>query len=699
MYATGINFRDVLNALGMYPGDPGPLGGECAGIISAVGADVSGLQIGDAVLGIATDSFSTYVNADARLLVHKPANLTFAQAASIPSVFLTAYYGLHHLAHIKAGDRILIHAAAGGVGMAAVQLARRAGAIIFGTAGNPEKRALIHSQGVEHVFDSRNLEFSEQIQQITNGEGVDIVLNSLAGDFIPQSVACLDENGCFLEIGKRDLLTREQFLAQKPSARYYVYDLVQVFRDDAMLVHNALEEIVNAITAGELHILPVHTFPLDRAEEAFRFMAQAKHTGKLVLTQPLEPSAAVPLKSDAAYLITGAFGGLGPKLAESMIDAGARHIAMLGRHAPSPEVLAAIEKFRTSGTQIELLTGDVSNAATVANILKQIQANMPLLKGIIHAAGSLDDGILEQQTWARFAPVFAPKVLGALTLHEQTIDIPLDFFILFSSASAVIGSAGQSNYAAANAFLDTFAQWRTDLGYPTLSIGWGSWGGSGMAARLSMQDQQRFSRQGLSTLSPEQGADILLRQLGNNGHLLAMPFDWNAFVQFYEGRSIPPLYRKVTSSIVTKTAQAGQSSGSDIRHRLSEAPQNRRRPLLQAHLREQAIRVLGLSESSPLDTNQPLRELGLDSLMAVELRNAISASMEQRLPSTLLFDFPTIAALTDYLTGILWPETHAPAESQSSTTQAGESAVEIQNLSDEEAEAQLLAELEKPRRK
>ena len=696
--ATGVNFRDVLNTLGMYPGDPGPLGGECSGVITALGEGVTGFQVGDAVLGIAFDSFSTYAIADTRLVALKPPTLSFSQAASIPSVFLTAYYGLHHLAHIKVGDRVLIHAAAGGVGMAAVQLARRAGAIIFGTAGSPEKRAYMAAHGVDHPLDSRTLDFADQILAITQGQGVDIVLNSLAGEFISKSVACLNPEGCFLEIGKRDIWSQAQMSEAKSKARYFVYDLIQAIEEDPELIQSMIQELVSAISTGNLQPLPVRVFPLEAAENAFRYMAQAKHTGKLVLIQPADPpTTSVAVHSDATYLITGGMGGLGPILANGLVKAGARHIVLMGRHIPSETTQAAISQMETRGAQVEALIGDVSQSADVQRILEIIQQGMPPLKGILHAAGSLEDGVLLHQSWSRFAPVLVPKTDGVRQLHKHTLDLPLDFFILFSSAAAVIGSPGQANYAAANAYLDSFASFRSGMGFPALSIGWGGWGGTGMAARLSQHDQQRFARLGLGVLTPEQGVAFLDSLLSSNGHVVALPFDWDAFIRSHEDRSIAPLYVNVARSTASKTATI-KSTAPDVRRRLSEAAPNKRKPLLQAHVREQAIRVLGLSASYTLDTRQPLREIGMDSLMAVELRNALGASFQQKLPSTLLFDYPTVEVLTDFLAQELWPEAKPASENDVAEAKpiaaTAAATAEVEKLSDEEAEALLLAELE-----
>ena len=282
--ASGIGFRDVLNALGMYPGG-GELGSECAGIITAMGSDVKNVQVGDPVIAVALGSFSSFVNTPAHYVVRKPQNLTFPEAATIPSAFLTTQYCLNHLAKMKAGDRILIHAAAGGVGLAAIQLAQRAGAEIFGTAGSLAKREMLQSLGVQHILDSRTLDFADEIMQITDGKGLDIVLNSLADEFIAKSVSALAEDGRFIEIGKRGIWSKTQFAQVKPNAYYAVVDLLVEAKQNEDLIPELFKQIMPSFENGTLKPLPLRVYPASEVVDAFRTMAQGRHTGKLVVSQ------------------------------------------------------------------------------------------------------------------------------------------------------------------------------------------------------------------------------------------------------------------------------------------------------------------------------------------------------------------------------------------------------------------------------
>src|SRR5690606_39260095 len=321
--AAGLNFRGALDALGGYPGGRVPFGAECAGVVTAVGSDVHEVAVGDAVIALAPGSFRSFVVARVECVARKPATLTFVDAAALPSAFVTAWYALHTLARIGPGRSVLIHAAAGGVGMAAVRLAQRAGAEVFATAGSPAKRALLEAMGVRHVMDSRTLDFAGEVARITGGRGVDVVLNSLAGEFIPASLEALAEDGCFIEMGKRDVWDAARVAEVRPRATYHVIDVGVVIAEQPAMIGEMLRGIVDAIEAGELAPLPTRAFPMHAAADALRFMAQARHTGKIVLTHPPRRPAD-GLRADGTYLVTGGLGGLGLRVAKWLVERGAR---------------------------------------------------------------------------------------------------------------------------------------------------------------------------------------------------------------------------------------------------------------------------------------------------------------------------------------------------------------------------------------
>ncbi len=669
--ATGLNFRDVLNALGMYPGDPGPVGGECSGLIVAVGEGVKNNAIGDAVIALGAGCFTTHLTTRADWIAPKPAALSFAEAAALPITFLTAYYGLHHLAQIKAGERVLIHAAAGGVGQAAVQLARRAGAEVFGTA-SPGKWDFLKAQGVAHVMNSRTLEFAGQVLQATQGAGVDIVLNSLADEFIPKSLAILAPHGRFLEIGKRGVWSSEQVAALRRDVSYWVYDLGVVMLEDPALLQKMYRELLAGFETGTLKPPPVKVFSHEETLAAFRYMAQAKHVGKVVVeqgargrAQAAEGKGQGTIDAEASYLITGGMGALGLKVAEWLVEKGARHLVLVGRRAPGAATAAVIQKLEAEGARILTVAADVASAEDVQRMLQEIrQAGLPPLRGLIHAAGVLEDGVLLQQNWPRFAKVFAPKVSGAWNLHTATLGMTLDFFVLFSSTSALLGAAGQGNYAAANAFLDGLAHYRRALGLPAMSVAWGPWAEVGMAASLGSKEQQRLASQGMGTIAPSQGLRILEELLGRDeAQIGVLPVHWRKFLAQFAPGKIPPVLRAIAGETASRPVEkaAAPVATNEFQQRLQAAQPAERPGLMVAHVRALVGRVLGLHSPEAIGLQQPLQELGMDSLMAVELRNAIGNAVGRELPATLLYDYPTVKALADFLLEKVFVFRAAPA--------------------------------------
>ena len=390
--ATGLNFRDVLNALNRYPGDASSLGSECAGTVAAVGEGVTRVAVGDRVLAMAEGSFASFATAPQAMVARLPEHLSYGAAATIPITFLTAAWSLQEVGGLRAGETVLIHAGAGGVGMAAIQLAQHVGARIFATAGSPAKRQRLVELGVEAVFDSRSLDFSQQILERTEGRGVDVVLNSLADEFVDASVACLADDGRFLEIGKTGVWTTEQFTQVRPNGKYDVIFLGEecVRRPDD--VGRWLDEIVGALDRGELQPLPARRFPLEHAVDAFRFMAQARHVGKVVLMA----TTGVDLAPGASYLVTGGLGGIGLAVAEDWAARGARRLVLAGRRAPDAEVSERLDRLRASGVEVDVRRLDVTDAAAVSACIDDLAKAKRPLRGVLHAAGVLADGMARQ---------------------------------------------------------------------------------------------------------------------------------------------------------------------------------------------------------------------------------------------------------------------------------------------------------------
>ena len=537
--AAGLNFSDIMKALGLYPGLPDgavPMGIECAGRVTAVGKDVDSFRPGEEVIAVAPFSLGAFVTTMAPLVVHKPDPLTLEEAATIPIAFLTAKYALDYMGRLAPGERVLIHSATGGVGLAAIQLARRAGAQISPTAGTEEKRQLLRSLGIEHVMDSRSLSFADEVLEATGGEGVHVVLNSLAGDAIRMGISVLADNGRFLEIGKRDIY-QDRRIGLRPFRKnlsFIAIDLDREFRQRPKVIASLFAELMDDFRAGELYSLPYRAFLISNVVGAFRYMAKAKHVGKVVVSlQEREVPVArsseekIEFPENATYLITGGLGGFGLRTAQC--DGRER------RPSSGPDRKAGNLRARSSnrretlrqrGARVLVAQADVSNREQVKELLAEIDRSFPPLRGVFHAAMVLRDSLLLNLEDEQMREVWLPKVIGAANLHALTLGKPLDHFVLYSSMSAAIGAGGQGNYAAANAFLDSLALDRQAQGLPALSVSWGYLGEVGVVARQT-DIARRFEAMGIRSFAPDEGLKLMGRSLrGKRAQAGVMRVDW-----------------------------------------------------------------------------------------------------------------------------------------------------------------------------
>ncbi|MEV0170179.1 type I polyketide synthase [Streptomyces sp. NPDC050803] len=689
--AAGLNFSDTLKALGVYPvraGEPEPLlGTECAGRVSAVGPDVTDFAAGDLVVASGWGCFASFMTTRAHLVTRLPEGMTPEQAATVPSVFGTAWYGLRHIARIAAGDHVLVHSATGGVGMAAIAIARAAGAEVHATAGTPEKRRLLRDMGIRHVSDSRSLDWADDVLAATDGRGADIVLNSLTGPALRRGVEILAEHGRFVELGKRDIHDdmRLGLLSFSRGITFGAVDADLLARTRPAVFRQVLDEVFAELAAGRLAPLPYTRWPLEEAAEAFRTMAGAEHTGKLVITVPetgeaqvTTPEAAVPVvREDGGYIVTGGLTGLGLHTAGHLVDLGARCVVLNGRSAPTDRAEEAIERMRGAGAEVVVVRGDIAAPDTAERLVDAVERTGATLRGVVHAAVVLDDCALAGLDAERLERVWRPKALGAWRLHEATEGRDLDWWAGFSSTAAVFGNAGQAGYAAAGAWLDGLAHWRRAHGLPALTVDWGPWARIGLARNLDAR--------GYRLIEPEDGM-AALEALISGGRTQA------AFVAFGrdEWFSGHPAVR--ASSVYARTRDAAEQdgqAGAPLLTRIAEAPSPQRaRQLVAAYLVEQVCGVLRRSEST-VDLRAPMSTFRFDSLMALELRNRLEGGTGLKLSATLVWAHPDLASLADDLAGRLGieaepePEPKPPAEPDPGTG----------DDTDDDADAALLAQI------
>lgn len=639
--AAGLNMIDVLDTLDLLPFQRDWLGVECCGDIVAVGAAVTGWAPGDAVVALAPGCFASHVTVDARLLARRPASLNDSQAGGFPAAFLTAHHALREVGGLRAGQRILIHAAAGGTGMAALRLAQGLGAEVWATASR-SKWPLLRDEGAAQIMDSRSLEFAEQVAA---AGGVDVVFNALSGDFIAAGLSCLKPGGCFIEIGKRGIWTDQQVRDVRPDVRYECIDLMALARAEPERIGGMLRILGAQFDSGELAALPTRAFVAEAAAYAFATMQRAKHVGKLVLGFAAETA---PIDRNAAYLITGGFGGLGLSTARWLVGEGAGRIILVGRREPAAEVLPVLEALGATGSAVTCLVVDVGDADALARMFRRIETEFEPLRGIFHAAGVLQDGALRQIGGADLMRALAPKALAAWHLHRLSLGCPLDYFELYSSAASLLGSPGQGAHVAANSYLDALAGYRQSLGLPAQALNWGPWADIGAAA--DADTQARMRERGIDGIPAAAGmrcfADLARRrQLAQAG---VVAVRWRDF--FRSGAEHDAFFEFFQASAATYPEGADQSAPINPEWaRLRSLPPRRRQRVLVHLLRDEVAAVLGSAPGARPDPVLGFFDMGMDSLMTVELRNRLARQSGVTLNASAVFEYPNIEALAGYL--------------------------------------------------
>jgi len=691
IHATGLNFRDVMYALGLLSdeavenGFVGPtLGLEFSGVVTRVGCHVTRFQPGDAVLGFGPASFSNGTLTQEATVARMPRGVSFEAAATIPSVFFTVYYALHHLARLEAGEKILIHGAAGGVGIAAIQYAQSCGAEIYATAGSADKRDFLRLMGVRHIYDSRALAYADEILADTDGCGVDVVLNSLAGEAIHRNFRVLKPFGRFLELGKRDFYENTH-IGLRPfrnNISYFGIDADQLMCERPELTRRLFGELMALFEQGVLHPLPYTAFDANDIVHAFRHMQQANHIGKIVVTyrngirhvydaaprqahplaQAVEvgPASATALPqlrlpADASYLVTGGLGGFGLRTAQWLAEKGARNLILisrsgLGADTPDEHAHAAVAELQAHGVHVHAAACDVTDYPALAALLHQTAATMPPLKGIIHAAAVIEDGLAVNATEAQIARNFAAKVLGARHLHELTRTMALDFCVYYSSGTTLFGNPGQSAYIAANTWLESLAVLRRAEGLPATCVCWGAIDDVGFLARNTQIKQALQDRMGGTALSAAVALHVLEDMLlADASGLGVLELDWRALKRFLPSVDTPKF-----SDVFRHVDDDGHEHGEadDIAHLLATLDD----PALHVHVVELLKAELGEILRVPtnkIDASRSIYDMGLDSLMGVELVVALENRFGIRLPVMALNEHATVDKLALRLVKLL----------------------------------------------
>ena len=666
---SGLNFVDVSKALGIYPGldplEPVQMGGECSGQVIAVGAGAARFKIGDEVVAITprhtqVGMLASRATLPEAMALPLPAGMGLAEAGAQPLAYMTAHHSLNELGRLRKGEWVLIHAGAGGVGLAAAKIALAQGARVIATASSPEKHAFLHAWGVEHVLQSRTLEFAEGVMEITGGRGVDIVLNSLAGDFIAKSLEVLAPYGRFIELGKRDIYDdrRVGLKAFRRSIGYFTVDFAAMIQERPEYTASLFADVMEALEKGRWPALPVATYPVSRVVEAFQFIAGGRHVGKLAIE--IEGAAAdlrvLPVRSqagsvgqprfrrDATYVITGGLGGVGLVVAEWMAAHGAGCLVLVSRREAGETEIAAMERACGLGARVVHRRTDLLDQQAVNELVAEIGREMPPLRGVFHAAAVIDDALVTDLRPERFDAVLGPKVRGSWHLHRATLGVPLDFFLMFSSVASVFPQPGHGSYAAANAFLDAFAAYRRGLGLAASSINWTGWVGMGLARNKgTSRTIDASSAEGLGSFDRDEALAVLWQALwANPVQAPAVRIDEDVVLAGSE--MVPALLREVVGSV--QHGGSVTSTEHPVLVELAEAATHAERLLvLEQLLRVETGRVLKLAPEK-IGANQAFGQMGIDSLMALELIRRVNATLGLALPATAVFNYPTITVLS-----------------------------------------------------
>ncbi len=667
--ATGLNFRDVMYAMGMLSDEAvehgfagATLGMELSGVVERVGKQVKNFRVGDEVISFAPASFSTRVITATTATAHKPKSWSHAQAATIPTTFFTVYYSLYHLARLQPNERILIHGAAGGVGLAAIQYAESIGAEIFATAGTDEKRTFVKMMGADHVMDSRSMNFADQIMEITDGQGVDVILNSLSGEAIWRNLAILRPFGRFLELGKRDFYENSK-IGLRPfrnNISYYGIDADQLLIERTVLANSLFKDMMKLFDEGILKPLPFRVFPASQIVDAFRYMQQSRQIGKVVVSfdniQGLKShkiTAPTPLKLDqhASYLVTGGLGGFGLKTAQWLVKKGAKHLILISRSGvQTPEAEIAVRAMEEDGVTVYAHAVDVTDSVQMQALFSQLAYCAPTLKGVIHSAAIIEDALIKDLDADKLQQVMQPKIAGAWNLHRLTKKLSLDFFVMYSSMTTFLGNPGQANYVAANSYLESLAHYRRQQNLPGLYVAWSAIDDAGFLTRNQDIKDALEARIGSKAIKSEVALIMLEKLLQSElTGAAVIDFDWKTIQRFMPAAKSPK-YEQTLLHAQRLGSEGDQHE--DIKVLLADLSAEEAMNFIAQLLSQEVGKILRLP-ADKVDKKKSVFDLGMDSLMGMELAIAIEDRFEVKLPLMTLAEGATITKIADKISGML----------------------------------------------
>jgi NADPH:quinone reductase-like Zn-dependent oxidoreductase/SAM-dependent methyltransferase/acyl carrier protein len=639
--AIGLNYRDIMMVTGQLP-HPAPLangagdpvaGLECAGTVIAVGHGVSGPVPGDRVMTMTPCSLGSHALASAANIIPMPEGMTFAEAATLPIAFLTVHHALDYLARLARGETLLVHGAAGGVGLAAMQYARHAGARVIATAGTPAKRDLLRLLGAEHVLNSRTMRFAEQVMDLTSGQGVDVVLNSLAGEGLTRSLGVLKPHGRFIELGKRDIVADNPLplRAFERDISFFGEDIYNVMTQRSPLGERRIADVTRAIHSGVYRPLPYQDYPAAQIREAFSHLQHSRHVGKVVVTleDPVpvrSPAVPARLRPEATYLVTGGLSGLGAATARHLANAGARHLALVSRRGTkTPQAAELLAGLRGQGVAVTAHAADAADPAVMSRIFDDIRASGHPLAGVVHAAMVLDDAPLTELSDDRVRAVLIPKMTAGYLIDQLTRALDLDFLVFYSSFSATIGNFRQSPYAAANVALDALALQRHRAGLPALSVRWGAIADTGYVHRGNLA--AAMTTLGLGRLPAAEALAIL-------GDLMSDPVaevitvaiaDWGRLAGH-----LPSLAAPRTAGLVP--AGDHDQPARDLRQAIAGSTTEEALTRIEDALTGLLANIMQTSPQR-IDHDRRLDLLGVDSLMATDLTTRIREAFGCDIPA------------------------------------------------------------------